>query len=143
MIDYNLFDRERNWRQMMLGSLEGMKAKDIAKARKQTITEAFLDTSVEDELQNEWQTAIHPVDMTELKKVATHPYTVPGLSDGGAHTKFITAGEYSTEFIAGICRDNDAMTLEEAHWKMSQYPAMAAGMFDRGSIAVGMPADIL
>ena len=35
------------------------------------------------------------------------------------------------------------MSLEDAHWKMSKYPAEASGMFDRGSIAVGMPADII
>jgi len=35
------------------------------------------------------------------------------------------------------------MSLEDAHWKLSKYPAQAAGMLDRGSISVGMPADLL
>jgi len=35
------------------------------------------------------------------------------------------------------------MSLEDAHWKLSKYPAQAAGMLDRGHISVGMPADVL
>ena len=35
------------------------------------------------------------------------------------------------------------MDLEEAHSRLAKYPAQAAGLEDRGSIAVGMPADIL
>jgi len=35
------------------------------------------------------------------------------------------------------------MELEEAHWKLSKYPAQAAGLLDRGHIAEGMPADII
>ena len=71
------------------------------------------------------------------------PYVVPGVSDGGAHTKFITAGTWSTEFLQELVGENDAMSLEDAHWRLSQYPAQAAGMEDRGPIAVGMPADVL
>merc|ERR1711918_259533 len=35
------------------------------------------------------------------------------------------------------------MELEDAHWKLSKYPAQAAGLLDRGHIAEGMPADII
>ena len=27
------------------------------------------------------------------------PYTIPGVSDGGAHTKFFTGGAYTTDFL--------------------------------------------
>ena len=37
---------------------------------------------------------------------------------------------------------NDAMSLEDAHWRLSAYCAKAAGREDRGSIAGGRPADI-
>jgi len=35
------------------------------------------------------------------------------------------------------------MSLEDAHWRLAKYPAQAAGLVDRVSIAVGMPADII
>jgi N-acyl-D-amino-acid deacylase len=122
---------------------EGRTNGDIAKERGQHIAESFLDISMEDDLQGVWETAPKPTNVEALKMVANHPYVVPGVSDGGAHTKFITAGDFSTEFLANFCRDNDAMSLEDAHWRLAKYPATAAGMLDRGQIAVGMPADVL
>ena len=73
-----------------------------------------------------------------------HPYTCAvGLSDGGAHTKFLTLGEWPTRMLSEVVRNESMISLEDIHWKMSKYPAQASGMFDRGSIAVGMPADIV
>jgi hypothetical protein len=37
-----------------------------------------------------------------------------GVSDGGAHTKFLTAGRYPTETLAQQVRDNHWITYEEA-----------------------------
>ena len=35
------------------------------------------------------------------------------------------------------------MDLEQAHWRLSAYPALAAGFADRGFLREGSPADIL
>merc|ERR1719456_914730 len=122
---------------------EGKTVKEIAEERGCHMAEAFLDCSIEDGLKNVWMVPQRPTNIDALKDVATSPYTVPGVSDGGAHTKYITGAEFTTEFLFGLVRDNDVMSLEDAHWKLSKYPALASGMLDRGSIAVGMPADIL
>ena len=50
---------------------------------------------------------------------------------------------FTTDFLVNFVRDNDGMSLEDAHWRLSKYAAGAAQMHDRGSIAVGMPADII
>ena len=39
-----------------------------------------------------------------LRTVATDPYCIPGISDGGAHTKFITTGTYPTDFLIDLVR---------------------------------------
>jgi N-acyl-D-amino-acid deacylase len=122
---------------------EGMVLMDIAEQRGQHVVDAFLDVSIEDGLHNVWKAMAKPTNLTMLKEIANNPYTLPGVSDGGAHTKFITAGDFSTDFLSNLVRDNDGMSLEDAHWRISKYCAQAAGMLDRGSIAVGMPADIL
>jgi len=121
----------------------GMTLADIAEARKQHVVEAFLDVSLEDELKANWRQQANPSNVANLKAIANHAYTFPGVSDGGAHTKFITAGDFSTDFLVNLVRDNDGMSLEDAHWRLSKYSANAAGMEDRGSIAVGMPADVI
>jgi len=71
------------------------------------------------------------------------PYVIPGVSDGGAHTKFLTSGSYTTDTLAWLVRDEKRLTLEEAHYKLSYLPARAAGFRDRGALAVGWPADVV
>ena len=78
-----------------------------------------------------------------LKEVVNYPYTIPGLSDGGAHTKFFCGGRYPTEFLASFTRDQGMLTLEEAHWKLSTWPATCAGLSDRGVLREGYAADIV
>jgi N-acyl-D-amino-acid deacylase len=40
-------------------------------------------------------------------------------------------------------REGGAMTLEEAHWKLSALPAYAAGFADRGVLRPGYAADVV
>ena len=71
------------------------------------------------------------------------PYTFPGVSDGGAHTKFYDGGIYPTDFLAWLVRDEQQVTLEEAHFRLSTLPAHAAGFRDRGVLREGAPADVI
>ena len=57
--------------------------------------------------------------------------------------KFLTTGRYPTDFIARLVRDNGLMDLEQAHWRLSGYSAMAAGFVDRGFLREGAPADVV
>ena len=67
----------------------------------------------------------------------------PGISDGGAHTKFVTTARFSTELLGHWARDCGIISLEDAHWRLSAYPAQAAGLKGRGYLAEGMAADII
>ncbi|MSQ67415.1 MAG: hypothetical protein EXR83_04365 [Gammaproteobacteria bacterium] len=66
-----------------------------------------------------------------------------GVSDGGAHTKLLTAGRYPTETRCKGVREHGRLNLEEAHWRLSALPAMVAGCEDRGVIRRGAPADLI
>lgn len=57
--------------------------------------------------------------------------------------KFLTTGRYPTDFISELVRDKGLMDLEQAHWRLSGYSAMAAGFTDRGFLREGAPADIV
>ena len=46
------------------------------------------------------------------------PFTFPGVSDGGAHTKFFTGGAFTTDFLRWMVRDEQKVTLEEAHYRL-------------------------
>jgi N-acyl-D-aspartate/D-glutamate deacylase len=70
-------------------------------------------------------------------------YTFPGASDGGAHTKFFTGGAFTTDFLRWLVRDEQLITLEEAHYRLSALPAQAAGFRDRGVLREGAAADVV
>jgi N-acyl-D-aspartate/D-glutamate deacylase len=75
--------------------------------------------------------------------LVTSQYGIWGVSDGGAHTKFVTHGAYPTESIIDFVRTRKLVTLEEAHWRLSALPAHLAGFKNRGTITEGAPADII
>ena len=70
-------------------------------------------------------------------------YAIPGVSDGGAHTKFFTGGSYTTDLLTWLVRDAQAVSLEEAHYRLSNLPAQAAGFVDRGALTEGAAADVV
>jgi len=82
-------------------------------------------------------------DAELVAEIVRSPYAVPGISDGGAHSKFFTGGAFPTDLLAYLVREREAVSLEEAHYHLSRLPAHIAGMRDRGWLGVGMPADVV
>jgi N-acyl-D-aspartate/D-glutamate deacylase len=126
-----------------LRDLEGLSVGELAERTGKHAIDAMLDVAVQDQLRTRFVTPPQKIDMTAMSEVANSPYALPGVSDGGAHMKFITLGRYSTEFLTLLVRDNGIMDLEQAHWRLSAYPALAAGFRDRGFLREGAPADIV
>ena len=121
----------------------GLGLAEIARDEGKHIIDAFLDLSLADDLRATFVTPPRPTDPRAMAEVANSSVAIPGVSDGGAHTKFITLGAYPTEFLARWVRDAGIMDLEQAHWRLSAYPALAAGFRDRGCIREGAPADVV
>ena len=115
----------------------------VAEALGKHPVDAMLYIAVADNLKTEFFAKSPNVRLDYLKEVIDNPFVLLGVSDGGAHTKFLTAGRYPTETLAKLVRDNAMMSLEEAHWRLSALPAMVAGFTDRGVLKVGAPADIV
>ncbi|MEW6472098.1 MAG: amidohydrolase family protein [Actinomycetota bacterium] len=105
--------------------------------------DVMLDISVADNLQAMFYAESSASSLDILSEIITYPYTIPGVSDGGAHTKYFTAGRYPTETIVMFARDNHVLSLEDAHWKLSALPAHCAGFKDRGTLKEGAPADVI
>ncbi len=78
-----------------------------------------------------------------LKELMDDPYVLFGVSDGGAHTKFLTAGRYPTETLCKVVREHKMLSLEDVHWRLSALPAEVAGFHGRGVLKKGAPADIV
>jgi N-acyl-D-aspartate/D-glutamate deacylase len=75
----------------------------------------------------------------------THPDTVPGLSDGGAHVGTICDGSFPTSLLTHWTRDRTRgprLELEQAVKMQSRDTAESVGLFDRGLIQTGLRADL-
>ncbi|MBL6750615.1 MAG: amidohydrolase family protein [Nevskia sp.] len=122
---------------------EGMTIRQIAEQENKHPCDTILDIAVADELRTTFATPPNQYNLQEMQKLLLKPYTIPGVSDGGAHMKFAVFGRYPTEYLVNYVRDNKLVDLEYAHWHLSAVPALYAGLIDRGVIRIGAPADIV
>jgi len=73
----------------------------------------------------------------------THPYTVPGLGDAGAHCGMICDGSMPTYLVSHWGRDvADPLPLEWLVARQTSVTAGLVGLDDRGVLAPGYRADL-
>jgi len=87
---------------------------------------AMLDVAVADYLRPVFYAEPANVNRDALHEIVGYQWIVPGVSDGGAHTRFFTGGRYPTEFLSRIVREEAKCSLEHAHWRLSALPAHCA-----------------
>ena len=122
---------------------EGLTLRELSERTGKHPVDAMLDLAVADDLRTEFYAPGPNQNMDFMKEMLDYPYLIPGVSDGGAHTKFFTGGQYPTEFLANLVRERGMLSLEDAHWRLSALPAMCAGFRDRGTLREGAPADVI
>ncbi len=124
-------------------SLVGQSIAEIAAAQGKHPVDAICDLVVEDKLETSFQVRQFDTTLEGIKHLIDDPYIIPGLSDGGAHLKYLAAGSYATEYISKYVREHGFSTLEDAHWRLSALPAFCAGFRDRGILREGAAADVI
>jgi N-acyl-D-aspartate/D-glutamate deacylase len=115
----------------------------IAEALGRHPVDAICDVVVADGLETSFAVSQFDINLEGIRQLIDDPYIIPGLSDGGAHLKYLAAGSYATEYISKYVRDHAFSTLEEAHWRLSALPAFCAGFRDRGVLREGAAADVV
>jgi len=106
--------------------------------------EVMLDLSIATNLKAEFLGPNRGINADYMAEIINDsPFTFPGVSDGGAHTKFFTGGAFTTDFLRWLVRDEQKITLEEAHYRLSALPAHAAGFKNRGTLREGAHADVV
>lgn len=84
-------------------------------------------------------------DFAVIREMMTHPHTLMGLGDGGAHVGYICDASCMTHMIAHWTRDRrrgPKLPLEFAVKRITRDSALALGLADRGLVAPGMKADL-
>ena len=122
----------------------GRTVQQIADAQGKHVIDAVLDMVVEDDLATEFFAETQGREAAQFTtEVLDSNVVVAGISDGGAHVKFLTAGIYPTDMLIWLVRDQKTVSLEDAHYKLSYLPAHLGGFKDRGAIREHAPADIV
>jgi N-acyl-D-aspartate/D-glutamate deacylase len=81
-------------------------------------------------------------DLSASESMLDNRNTIMGLGDGGAHVGFILDAGYPTWLITYWGRDRQRWNLPEIIRRLTSDTANAAGLADRGVIAVGKKADL-
>ncbi len=123
---------------------EGMTLRLAALETKRHPVDVMLEIAVAEDLKTEFfAPGVNSQNMELMKEIIDYPYLPFGVSDGGAHTKFLTAGRFPTEGIINFVRERNWMSLEDIHWRLSALPAFCGGFKDRGFLREGAAADIV
>jgi N-acyl-D-amino-acid deacylase len=122
--------------------LEGKSVAQIAREQNKSVMDAFLDLSLDEELQTCFIAIDRNTDPAAQKAILGSRYTVIGTSDGGARPHTADRQEYSTHLLGHWVREQQAMTLEQAVYRLTGKTALMHDLADRGFIAAGKAADI-
>lgn len=122
---------------------EGRTFAQIAAAESSSPIDVYMDVVAESGAQADFKTsAVTSSDPDKIAEVLRHKRVLPGTSDGGAHLKFYSGGQYSTDNILQMVREEKRMSLEEIHYKLSWLPARVLGLERRGALIEGYAADL-
>jgi N-acyl-D-aspartate/D-glutamate deacylase len=116
---------------------------EVAAALGKELTDAFFDLALADDLRTRFTVAIMNTDAAAVAEIFTHPISLIGLADAGAHlTLFCEAGQTS-RLLGHWVRERKALTLEEAVRRITSMPADVFGFSDRGRLRPGLAADLV
>ena len=129
-------------RSEQLKQFEGQTIADIAKAQGKDGVDAFLDLTLQDDLEIEFtlSTFNHRVD--RMKEILANPDILIGLGDGGAHVDMLCDSGYPTYLLGTWVREHQVLTIEEGVRRLTSDPADFYGIKDRGRLKTGLAADI-
>lgn len=121
---------------------EGETFAKIAEAEGISIGETVCRLLVEDELQACF--IAHLGDESDLRQILKHPAQMIGSDGlhlpGKTHPRLFGA---FPRLIARYVREQGLLTLEDAIWKMTGFPAQRMGFRDRGLVREGLAADLV
>jgi N-acyl-D-amino-acid deacylase len=123
--------------------LEGKSVAEIAQMQNKEVLDAFLDLSLEENLDTLFQTSSNNGDEKAVAEILKSPFTLVGQSDAGAHLIYDAGYGYATRFLGHWIRERKIMSLEEGVRKLTFMVASIFGLNDRGLIRPGMAADLV
>ena len=125
-----------------LKALEGRTVADVAREQGKDGVDAFLDLTLEDDLDLEFTMASFNTRVDRMTEILRDPRVLVALGDGGAHVDMLCDAGYPTYLLGTWVRERGALTLEEGVRRLTSDPAEVFGVRDRGRLAPGLAADL-
>jgi N-acyl-D-aspartate/D-glutamate deacylase len=123
-------------------TIEERSLSDVAAERGTHPVDLALDLSLRTNLEARFRLAVFNTDENVTAELLSHPSTMLGLSDAGAHASQLCDACAPTELLGKWVREKGVLTLEEGVRQLSGQPADVFGITDRGRLAPGLAADI-
>lgn len=114
----------------------------MAKARGEHWSEAFLRISRESQGKALFTLRMFNPNIDALAHMFRSEHCFPSLGDSGAHVSQVMDAGWSTFMLSYWVRQRQFFTMGEAIQRMTSRPARLIGLKDRGTLAVGMRADV-
>ena len=114
----------------------------IARAENKEPLDAFLDLTLADDLRTLFQFESANLDRDVVRSLLQEPRFMLGISDAGAHVDQVCDLRYPTVLLGDWVREQQALSLEQAIWKLTAHPASVFGIAGRGLLKPGYHADI-
>jgi N-acyl-D-amino-acid deacylase len=125
-----------------LKALEGRSVADIAREQGKDGVDAFLDLTLQDDLDVEFTMASFNTRVDRMREILNDKSVLVALGDGGAHVDMLCDAGYPTYLLGTWVRERQALTLEEGVRRLTSDPAEVFGIADRGRLAAGLAADV-
>lgn len=120
----------------------GRSVAEMAAMRGQDPLNAFLDLSLEEDMQTTFKSSNSRDDSEAMGAILRSPYILIGTSDAGAHVQYGVDFGYSTTLLSLWVRERGIISLEEAVHKLTFQVASIYSLRERGLLRPGYAADV-
>ena len=115
----------------------------LAVERGTTPFDVMLDLALSDGMATRFRIVLDNDGDGEIADLLADERTLLGLSDAGAHASQLCDACYSTHLLGHWVREREAITLEEAVWRLTGHPHQAFRIAERGLVQQGFHADFV
>lgn len=115
----------------------------LARDRGTTPFDLMLDLALADGMSTRFRVVLENDGDDEIGALLADKRTLLGLSDAGAHATQLCDACYSTHLLGHWVRERNALTLEDAVWRLTGHPAQAFRVRERGLVREGYFADLV
>ena len=105
--------------------------------------DVMVDLALDEDLSTKFRVVMTNDDDAQIADLLANPRFLLGLSDAGAHTSQLCDAGNTTRLLSYWVRERQAITLEQAVWRITGHPAEVYGLTGRGRIAPGWVSDLV